>query len=62
MCVFNRPKMPAPPQVAATDNAEALQQADIEARMRRRRAGVAADVLTSPVGVPSTPTLGGVAK
>ncbi|HMO07039.1 MAG TPA: hypothetical protein PKD10_05245 [Paracoccaceae bacterium] len=54
--------MPAPRQVAAYDGAEALKQADIEARLRRRRAGAAADVLTSPVGLPATRTMGGVAQ
>ena len=56
----------APPIIAAPDNAEAIQAADIEARLRRRRAGAAANILTSPTGIPSpqsvTPTLGGVAR
>jgi len=63
MCM-SRPKMPAAqkPQVAAYDNTEALKQGDIEARLRRRRAGAAADVLTGPAGIPATATLGGVAQ
>jgi hypothetical protein len=48
-------------QVAAYDNTEAFAQSDIEARLRRRRAGAAANVLTGPTGIPATPTLGGVA-
>lgn len=63
MCVFNR-KMPtqkAAP-IAAMDNSESLRSADIEARLRRRRAGAAANVLTSAQGIPHTPTLGGVAR
>lgn len=65
MCA-KRPKIvtqaaPAPVQVASYDNDEANQQADIEARLRRRRAGAAASVLTSATGIPATPTLGGVA-
>lgn len=60
MC-FRTPKIAQPP-VAMPDNEEAIRQADIEARLRRRRSGAAADVLTSPVGIPSTRTLGGVAK
>lgn len=48
----------AAPRIAATDNAEASQQADIEARMRRRRAGAAANVLTSAMGIPATAKLG----
>jgi hypothetical protein len=62
MC-FSKPKMPsfAPVSVASTDSREAIQQADLEARLRRRRSGAAANVLTGPSGIPSTPTLGGVA-
>lgn len=60
MCFMKTPK-PQPLQVAAFDNQEATQQADIEARLRKRRAGAAADILTGPTGIPSTPTMGGVA-
>jgi hypothetical protein len=60
MCFM--PKIKTPSQaVAATDNTEAQAQADLEARLRKRRAGAAANVLTSPTGIPSTATLGGVA-
>jgi len=55
--------------VAAYDNAQAQAQADMEGRLRRMRAGAAADILTSPLGIPSgraarpsTPILGGVAQ
>ncbi len=60
MCLIKSPKV-ASQSVAAPDNSEALQQADIEARLRRRRAGAAANVLTSPTGI-STATMGGVAQ
>lgn len=50
------------PTVAAYDNTEAYQQADLEARLRKRRAGAAANVLTGPSGLPVTPKLGGVAS
>lgn len=60
MCLIKTPKVKKP-QVAAHDNQEALQQADIEARLRKRRAGAAADVLTGPGGIPATPKLGGIA-
>ena len=60
MCIPKAPKI-TPLQVAAYDNQEATQQSDIEARLRKRRAGAAADVLTSARGIPSTATLGGVA-
>jgi hypothetical protein len=60
MCM---PKMktPGPLKVAAYDNQEAQQQGDIEARLRRRRAGAAANILTGASGIPSTASLGGVA-
>lgn len=63
MCLVKTPKVstPSAARVAATDNAEANQAADIEARLRRRRAGAAANVLTSPTGI-STAQLGGVAQ
>lgn len=62
MCLFKTPKIatPAAQQIAAYDNTDATKQADIEARLRRRRAGAAAQILTSPTGIPSTATLGGV--
>ena len=58
MCM-KTPKPPRPAQVAAYDNAEAYQQSDLEARLRRRRAGAAANILTGPSGIPATPRLGG---
>lgn len=59
MCFMKTPKMPAPtPIIAGTDTAEAGMAADIEARLRRRRAGAAANILTSPVGIPATGKLG----
>jgi hypothetical protein len=54
-------KAPKPVQVAAYDNREALQQADLEAGLRRRRRGAAANVLTGPTGIPASPTMGGAA-
>jgi hypothetical protein len=60
MCFMPKVKVPAQ-QVAATDNSEALAQADLEARLRKRRAGAAANVLTSATGIPATAKLGGVA-
>lgn len=62
MCLFRTPKVPAAQRVAAYDNSEATQAADMEARLRRRRAGAAANVLTSPTGIRSTATMGGVAQ
>lgn len=59
MCFMKTPKpAPATPIIAGTDTAEAARMADIEARLRRRRAGAAAHVLTSPTGIPATPKLG----
>lgn len=60
MCMMKVAK-PKPLQIAAFDNQEATQQADIEARLRKRRRGAAADVLTSATGIPATATMGGVA-
>ena len=60
MCIPKAPKI-TPLQIAAYDNQQANAQGDIEARLRKRRAGAAADVLTGPRGIPSTPTMGGVA-
>jgi hypothetical protein len=51
-------KAPRPVQVAAYDNSEALRQADMEAALRRRRRGAAANILTGPMGIPSTATMG----
>jgi len=62
MCFAKTPKVSAA-RVAATDNTEATRQADVEARLRRRRAGAAANVLTSASGIPAaTATMGGVAS
>lgn len=66
MCVFNKPKASsgsaqasaAAPIIAAPGSASETQSADIEARLRKRRSGAAADILTSPVGIPSTNQLG----
>lgn len=61
MCGFgSKPRVPAQ-RVAAMDNTEANQQADIEARLRRLRAGAAANVLTSQTGIPASTTMGGAA-
>ena len=63
MCFVKTPKVPqVAAQIAATDNSEATQAADIVARLRKRRAGAAANVLTSATGIPSTAQLGGVAS
>ncbi len=64
MCLFRGPSLPDPkPAIfAATDNREASRSASLEAALRRRRAGAAADILTSPVGIPATPTMGGIAQ
>lgn len=61
MCFAPKIASPAVQQVAATDNAEANRLADIEASLRRRRAGAAANIITGPRGIPSTAKLGAVA-
>ncbi len=61
MC-FVKSATPRPAQIAAYDNTEANEQADLEARLRKRRRGAAANILTGASGIPATPTLGGVAS
>jgi hypothetical protein len=60
MCFPRQPKIQKT-QVAMIDNDEATAAATLEAKLRRRRAGAAADILTSPTGIPSTASMGGVA-
>lgn len=55
MCLarlFGGKKSAAANVVASTDNLEAQRQADLEERMRRNRAGAAANILTSAMGIP----------
>lgn len=56
--VYTKPRTP----LAAYDNQDALKQGNLEARLRRLKAGAAANILTSAVGIPATATLGGIAK
>jgi hypothetical protein len=44
--------------LAATDNSEAVRTGNLEARIRRRRAGAAANILTGPTGIPASPKMG----
>jgi len=60
MCLMKQPKV-TPVPLAARDNTEATRTADIEARLRRRRAGAAADILTGPRGIPAVRRMGEVA-
>ncbi len=62
MCIFRSMPQPRPIQLPASDNREAFRQASIEARLRRRRAGAAANVLTGPSGIPSVRRMGEVAS
>lgn len=57
------PSMPrtAAPIIPAPDNAEAGREASLARALMRRRAGAAANILTSPGGIatrPMTPRLG----
>lgn len=56
MCLMSRTSTAAAPVIAAGDNREAIAQGSIEARLRRRRAGAAANVLTGAMGIPSGQT------
>ena len=63
MCLIKTPKISSPAvPLASENNREALAQSDLEARLRRRRAGAAADVLTGARGIPATATMGGIAQ
>lgn len=48
-----KPQVAAPMLIPATNNAEAERQMSLEESLRRRRRGAAADVLTSPTGIPA---------
>jgi hypothetical protein len=56
MCIAAPKIKPSP--IAAYDNQEALRQGAMEERLRKRRAGAAANILTSPVGIPAGAKLG----
>lgn len=60
MCLM-QPKIPTPAPIANMDNRESALQQTVEARLRRRRAGAAANILTSPTGLPAAPRMGEVA-
>lgn len=52
MCIFpKQPKQTVTPVVASTENRAAVYEADMAELERRRRGGVAANILTSQVGV-----------
>ncbi len=61
MCLFQKKDAaPAPAIIPAGTNLASQRQGDIEARLRKFRAGAAANILTSPRGIPATNTMGGV--
>lgn len=51
MCFFSQPRPAPAARIAAPSSDAARRQGDLEARLRRRRAGAAADVLTTPLGL-----------
>lgn len=55
------PTSPAVSLIASANNSEAIKQSDMEARLRARRGGAAAHILTGPRGIPATDHLGRVA-
>lgn len=59
MCVFGRQPDIKQPSIPDTTGREAVEQGRLERRLRQRRAGAAADVLTSAVGIPARAQLGG---
>ncbi|MEM9782160.1 MAG: hypothetical protein AAF899_06760 [Pseudomonadota bacterium] len=58
MCVFSQPKTPtvAAPIIPAPDNAAANAEASAQRAFQRMRAGAAANILTSPAGIPARPS------
>ncbi len=58
MGVFSKPKAQPAALIPAGDAGQAQRQAGLEAALRRRRRGVAADILTSPVGIPAQSKMG----
>jgi hypothetical protein len=52
---------PALSLIPSANNRETYDQQTLEQRLRRTRAGAAANVLTSPVGIPAVDQLGAVA-
>lgn len=61
MCLVKAPPMPAAQRIVPTDTGQMQQEASIRDRMRRARAGAAANVLTGPRGLGVTSKLGSVA-
>ena len=59
MCNLRRQEPQTNTVFASPDNAEARERGRLEQRLRRARAGAAADILTSPTGIPATAQLGG---
>jgi hypothetical protein len=51
MCKPPKIKVPEAPKIAAPVNEEAVREGEMERALRRRRAGAAGDILTSPLGV-----------
>lgn len=54
MCIGGSRKKPDPvkPIVASTESPEAMRAANLEERIRRRRSGAAANILTGQMGIP----------
>ncbi|QPM89148.1 hypothetical protein [Pseudooceanicola algae] len=47
-----------PAIISAGTGQDSTQSADLEARLRRARSGAAANILTSPLGIPARSKLG----
>lgn len=62
MCFAPKIQTPSVAAIApSTTSPDALQAQTLEQILRRQRNGVAANILTSPVGIPYTSKMGGVA-
>lgn len=54
MCKADTPEVPQVRRMAAPDSEAVRREGDVERTLRRRRSGVAADILTSPIGLPGS--------
>ena len=51
MCSMPKMKTPTVQRIAAPQDDAAQREGELERSLRRRRGGVAADILTSPLGI-----------
>jgi hypothetical protein len=54
MCFVKSPKIPAVQRLASPTSDAAQREGEFERQLRRNRSGVAADILTTPLGLPGS--------